>query len=345
MAIAVLLAMAAPAAATPLETAKAAVDASDYFSARTAIAQALAQGDNSPEEVAELYRLSGIVSGALGDPKAATEAFERCLALAPKAALSMGTSPKITRPFTAAREFWAKNEPFKVKAETETTPPSVTVIVVNDPLSMVARVRAAVSVDGKPEQTFDRPASERTSIELPAGARLDVRVIALDARGNRLAELGTKDVPIVIIGKPAPAEAIVTAPPPPPPPRPARSRPILLRWQLWTGVAIAFGGAATYFGIDAVLTKRDLDELNANSPNHTFDEATALESRARRGVLFANIGYATAGAFAVGAVILYLTRPRGVESRDRTARNRIDDPGITVAPVRGGGAVVVGGHF
>jgi hypothetical protein len=96
-----------------------------------------------------------------------------------------------------------------------------------------------------------------------------------------------------------------------------------------------FGAAATYFGIDAVLAKRELDGLNRHSVEHTFDEAKDVEGRARRGVLFTNIGWGAAGVLAVGAGILYLTEPRAARGERRVA----------VAPVRGGGAVVLGGRF
>ena len=337
-AFAVALALSSPVQAGPLDDAKAAVESSDYIRARTALTQALASGAHGRDELAEIYRLSGIVAGALGDPKAATAAFQRALALSPKVALSPGTSPKIARPFAAAQNLAKQSTPLEIKSETEATPPSVTVIIASDPLSMIARVRVAVVADGRPEQTFERPGSERTTVELPAGARLDVRIAVVDEHGNRLAELGSREVPIVILGK---------APPPPPgggtagpavvraagPPR--APRPLYLKWWLWGGGAAAFGAAAVYFGIDAVLAKRDLDDLNRNSVEHSFDEAKDVESRARRGVLLTNIGWGAAGVLAVGATILYLTEPRPARGERR----------VTIAPARGGGALVLGGSF
>lgn len=330
--------LAGPVHAAPLDDAKAAVEASDYLKAKAALAEALAAGTSGREELAEIYRLSGIVAGALGDPKAATAAFERALALSPKVALPPGTSPKIGRPFAAAQAAAKKSGgPLEIRSETVAEPPSVTVIVAADPLQMIARVRATVIADGKPEQTFDRPGSLRTTIELPAGARLDVRVAALDEQGNRLAELGSRDVPIVIVGKapPPPPPPVVVAPvTPPPPPPPRAARPLYLRWWLWGGAAIAFGGAATYFGIDTVIAKRELDDLNRNSVDHDFSEAKTVEAHARRSALLTNIGYGAAGALAVTAVVLYLTEPRS----SRGER-------LTVAPVHGGGALVFGGRF
>jgi hypothetical protein len=120
------------------------------------------------------------------------------------------------------------------------------------------------------------------------------------------------------------------------PPRPARApRPLYLKWWLWGGGAALFGAAAAYFGIDAVLAQRDLEALNERSIEHTFDEAKDLERRGRRDLLFTNIGLGAAGVLAVGATILYLTEPRPARGERR----------VSVAPLRGGGAIVLGGRF
>jgi len=211
---------------------------------------------------------------------------------------------------------------------------------------MISKVRAIVVVDGKPEREIDKPVGDDKSIEidLPKGRRIDLRVAALDDHGNRLTEVGTKEVPIVIVGKGGGEKVVkngngkgngkVVAPPPPP--RPYHPRPLYWRWWLWGGVGIAFLGAGGYFGIDAVRAKNDLDALNAESSNHTFDEAKAVESHARRSVLFTNIGLAAGGVFALTATVLYLTRPRPSTER-RLALTPVVDAN--------GGALVLGGSF
>ena len=101
-ALAVVAVIAGPARADDLASARAAVDASDYFAARGAIDKALDDGKASPDDLADIYRMKGIVEAALGNSAAATTAFGKWLALNPKAVLPQGTSPKITRPFAAA---------------------------------------------------------------------------------------------------------------------------------------------------------------------------------------------------------------------------------------------------
>ncbi len=296
--------------AAPLDKAKAAIDASDYFGARSALEEVLRAGDNQPAELAELYRLTGQVHAALGDAKAATAAFQRCLALAPQTVLPPGTSPKIAKPFKAAQDLLAGKQPLQIKTETTGDPPSVTIDVVEDPLSMIVKVRAIVVVDGKPEQQLDQPVAKQVKIDLPRGKRLDLRVVALDEHGNHLSETGTKDVPIVIVGKAEPIAVVVTPKKKPPPPPPFEQRPIYLRWWLWAGASIAVLGAGSYFAIDAVRAKNLLEDLGAESANHPFDTVEPVESRARRDVLLANIGLIGGGVLALTTGVLYLTRPK-----------------------------------
>lgn len=320
------------AAETPLETAKAALASSDYLTARSALASALATGTNSPEQLVEIYRSSGIVEAALGNAQGASDAFLRCLALSSNVALPAGTSPKITRPFTIAQDYYREHDQLKIKTETIANPPSVTVVIESDPFTMVAKARVIVVVDGGAEQTFEAERKDRITIALPPGKRLDLRVTALDDKDNRLVELGSVDVPIVIVS----SGAMVTHKKIEPSKRsqPPHARPLYLQWWLWGGAAVAFGGIGTGFGLAAVAAEHDLDALNADSRRHQFREAKDVESRARRDVLWSNIGYLSAGAFAVTAGILFLTRPHAVT-----------ETSVAPVPVQGGGVVVLGGSF
>lgn len=319
----------------PLAQARQAVDQSDYVSARPALVAALRAGGHGPDEVAEIYRLTGIVEAALGDAKAATEAFTRLLALSPKAALPAGTSPKIKRPFDAAARFIADHAALEVKSETSARPPAITLVVVSDPLSMIAQARAVFVVDGGPEVTRDAEVTERTEIALPNGHRIDTRLAALDSYGNRLAEIGSKAVPIVIVGD-APPPA-VAAPAPvvrAPVAVHAAPRPLYLRWWPYAAATAVFSGASLYFAWTVHSDTDELDRLNADSVHHPFGDARAVEDRARREVLFTNIGLGITGACALAAGVLYLTRPR-----DHLERR------VAAVPVRGGGAIVLGGAF
>jgi hypothetical protein len=325
-----------------LAQARKAVAESDYAAARSQRMAARDAGGRSPDETAELYRLTGIVSAALGDTKAATEAFSRLLAVSPKAALPAGTSPKIKRPFDAAGRYVASHGGLEVKLDTSAAPPAITVELVGDPLHMVARARVAFRVDGGAEQTRESAvATRRTALALPAGRRIDARVAVLDDHGNRLVELGTRDVPVVILGEARPAPVVAAAARPATPaviaPRdaaPIGSRPVYLRWWPYAAGAVVLGGAAGYFGLAARTDTDALNRLNADSVHHTFREARAVEDRGHRHALYANIGLGAAGAFALTAGVMYLLAPRAHV-----------EPRVIAVATASGGAFVLGGKF
>ena len=320
----------------PLAQARKAVAESDYTAARAQLTVAFGAGDRGPDELVELYRLSGIVAAALGDTKAATDAFTHLLALSPKAVLPPGTSPKIRRPFEAAGRYFTTHSALELKLETGSAPPTITLIAVSDPLDMVAKAHVVFAIDGGAEQARDVVASERTEIALPAARRIDARVAALDVHGNRLVEIGSKEVPIVIIGE-APPPVVVVKPPPVVPPRrtsPGGARSVYLRWWPYAAATVAFGGATAYFAWSARSDARELERLGGDDALHSFSEAKAVEDRGRRATLLTNVGLGVSGAFAVTAAVLWFTAPRDrVESR------------VSAVPVRGGGAVVFGGEF
>jgi hypothetical protein len=322
-----------------LADARKAVESSDYDAARTALEKALADGTQGPDDLADLYRMKGIVDAAEGNTAAATTSFGKWLALDPKAALPAGTSPKITRPFDAAKTQAKGREPVKVKTETTSDPPTVTLEVQSDPFMMISTVRVHVRADGGKSKTVE--GKKKLPIDLPKGKRLDLYVEALDDNGNRVAVLGSPEVPIVITGAGGHEEVVVTKPedkakplPPPPPPETheVHERPLYLKWWMWTGVAVAIGAGGAYFGMQARSETDQLNKLNADSQDHTFDEAKAVESDARRDILLFNVSMGVAGAFAIGAAVLYLTEPHA-------------ETHVAAVPTNGGGAVVLGGHF
>ena len=330
----ILLAAEGVAGADPLALAKQAVAVSDYTTARTELNQARDAGGYGPDETAEIYRLSGIVAAAVGDPKAATDAFTHLLAISPKAALPAGTSPKITRPFDAAAKYFTTHQRLELKLETQAAAPQITLVLVSDPLAMVVKAHVTYAVDGGPEQTKDVAASERTEITLPDGARIDARVAALDAHGNRLVELGSQEVPIVIIGQ---GKAATVAKPSrmPAAPRPAPSavaeggaRPVYLRWWPYAIGTAVFGGGAVYFGLAA---RSESDTIKAA---RSLDEARRAADRGNRDALLTNLGLGVAGAFAITAGVMYFLAPHEhVERR------------ISAVPLHGGGAIVFGGDL
>jgi hypothetical protein len=341
IAAALLTTLASPAGADALSDARKAVEGSDYLTAKPALDTALKAGTAGPADLAEIYKLTGIVEAALGNAGPSEKAFARWLALEPKGSLPPGTSPKITRPFSSAQEHARKTGPLSAKAETTDDPPAVTLVVVNDPQKMIVGAKVYFVTDKNAEQTLAADGHDRVTIELGLGKRIDLRLHAVDEYGNRVVELGSKDVPIVITstGKATNVDKQVStkdrarvehAPAPPPAPR-----PWYFQWWVWGSATVVATGVGGYF---AWRTREDiqrLDYLNANSLDYQWHDAQVVEDSAHRNLLVTNIAAGAAGAFAIGTVILFVTRPTSSESAVRA----------TVAPMRGGGAVVLGGHF
>lgn len=321
------------AGADPLSDAKEQISTSSYLEAQASLEAAYASGQNGPEQLAEVWRLRGIVAGALEDAAAATDAFGRCLALTPAVELPPGTSPKIERPFRAAQNRARGASPLAIRKITTETPPTLTVVVDSDPMQMITHVRFRVKADARPVTSFERPLSGRTSLELPLprGERFDIQVAALDAKGNRLAELGTLEVPIVIVAKPVPVASkslpysAVAAP--------SSSRPLYARWWMWGGASVVVAATSAYWGLAGLSAADDLKALQANSARYSFDEARSVENRARRDLLISNVGFGIAGVLAVTATVFAWTS------------NRPERPRLTVGPHGDGATLAIGGRF
>lgn len=344
----VVLAHASGVRADALTDARKAVEGSDYVTAKTKLEEAITSGSNGPAELAEIYKLAGTVEGALGNAQQATIWFAKWLAIDPKASLPDGTSPKFKRPFDAASVQAKKKGPIEAKAETEDNPPAVTLVVVNDPHNMIVGAKVYFRVDKKgPEQDLEAEGKERIKIELDVGKRIDLRLHAVDEYGNRVVELGSKDVPIVITSSgtttpigPDPNDPNKPKPPTPPPP-PEEPAAWYATWWVW-GIATGVTALGTgYFAWRVRSGIGDLDTVFANSYDHEWNDAQDIEGTTRRDVLITNIGLGLTGALLVGTAIFYLTRPTSDEA---PAAETAPRAAVTPLP-GGGGAVVLGGHF
>jgi hypothetical protein len=115
---------------------------------------------------------------------------------------------------------------------------------------------------------------------------------------------------------------------------PARPRPVYLQWWPYAAAGVATLAATGYFALAARSARGDLEAIIASSAQHRFGEARAVEDRGRRDVLYTNIGLGVSGALAIAAGALYVTRPR-----DRA------ESLSGIAPLPGGGQLVLGGRF
>ncbi|MBX3249564.1 MAG: hypothetical protein KF901_20470 [Myxococcales bacterium] len=162
--------------------------------------RAMASGSLSPERLARVYELMGIAHAANGDEDASREAYKKMLALRPDAQVDTNLAPRLRSPFMEARGYWATRsdrlslEAVLVRAERGLR------VTLSDPLGMVASLVVLTRGAGelRPYDEHRGPAQLTSLVEvaaLPEADRIEYVIEALDAAGNRVAQLGTRDTP------------------------------------------------------------------------------------------------------------------------------------------------------
>ncbi len=293
-AVIAILAFASPVRADEAKLAKArlAVDAVRYDRARTLLLAALEDGDNNPHILGEIYRLSASTALVLGEPEVAEQYYRRWLLVDPDAKLSEDTAPKLRERFEAAQAYMAAHG--RLVVDLSRTNEGIRVTVVNDPLAMVAAV--ASDIGGTPAKT--KVSDGKAFLAVPVNATIE-SVYVLDEYGNRL------------LVRPAPAlPGGVRSPPPPSPPPEHRASPSMFRrGTLWLVVGgLALGGGVTT-GLLARRAQTDVENIAADSGNHTLAELDDARQRRDSLALAANISFGVAGACAVLSVIMFATAP------------------------------------
>jgi hypothetical protein len=275
--------------ARKLGKARDAVSAVRYDDAQVLLVEALQSGTNSPEELAEIYRLSASTAIVLGQADAAEQYYRRWLALVPTASLPESVAPKLRQPFVAAQAYMAAHGRLSVKAQR--LGDVVDVIVESDPLGMVASVALD---DGEPRAL----GADRTAHLALVAAQTSTSVRVLDEFGNRLLELRGGAIAHVEPPRDSGPTALAHAP----------RLPVYRRPLAWTiaGSAFAIGGIA--FGLAARSAHADVVEISANPHEHFASELDAARSRRERNALVANIGFVAAGACAFTAAVMWATR-------------------------------------
>lgn len=325
LAIALLLAAASPAFADDssalLDQAQQAIDDIDYETAKQLATQAIDGGKLDGKTLHRAYRLAGESAAALGDAKTAREHFLRWIVLDPKAELAAGSSPKISQPFADARAEADKLGRFSVDVAVNRQKDKVEIVLsAHDPLAMVAGMRLRLG-------DASEVAVQGTRAVLPVAdaAGVAVAIAVVDARGNELSRrtvTGSSSATGDGRGNGGAGNGGDTVTPPP---TTRRGWPTIVRWPVWTGLAVVAAGAGGFFAYQVGQTEDELAALNASSDMHTFDEAESVRERGERQALFTNISFGAAGVFALAAVLAFTLEPDGVE--------------IQPAPTSGGAAV------
>jgi hypothetical protein len=329
-----LLAAVAPAAAEDggalLDQAQQAIDDIDFDAARKLAQQALESGKLEGKELHRAYRLAGDSAAALGDAKGAKDQYLRWIILDPKAALPAGSSPKFAMPFNEARAQADKIGRFAVDVAINRQKDKLEIVLsAHDPLSMIVGMKLQIG-----DASIVSVTGTRAVLPTADANTVAVSVAVVDEHGN---QLSYRNVAAGSSSRPNPDHGngggktnpdgngggdIIAGPVQP---THRGGWPTIIRWPVWTGLAVVAGGAGGFFAYQTRQTEDELTALNASSDMHTFDEAESVRERGERQALFANISFGVAGAAAIGAILAFALEPDRVE--------------ILPAPTSGGAAV------
>jgi len=360
-AVAVAL-LASPAAAQPdpdelIADASQAMIRLNYDRAIRLLERAEEGGRSDRDQLVVIYRSLAESRAALGDGEAAETEFRRLLALDPSAELPSGSSPKLTTPFDAARDFMRQRPPLTVACLRDGR--GAVLAIQSDPLSLIAAARLIAADGDVLTRARRRSGRTRLSLSAPAGAAQPLACAAVDRYGNELARAAVGST----TGRAAPGRgdrldptSILTPTDEPRPPTPRRSsrdapesdtgtgsastvtvertpaeppRPIYARWWLWGSGARVAAGATAFFAVQLQADEDDWRAIKRASQEHTFAEALAVQERGERHALQANIATITTAALA--AVSLGLLVRDLVRDGDESAAQ------LGAAPLPGGG--------
>lgn len=270
-----------------LAKARAAVAGVRYDEAQVLLVDALRTGGHSPDEVAEIYRLSASTAVVLGQSDVAEQYYRRWLALVPTATLPDSVAPKLRQPFVAAQAYMAAHGHLSVK--TVRRDDVIEVAVDGDVLGMVASVALG---DGAPHAV----GADRIVRLEHAHAAAVPDVIVLDEFGNRLLVLDGAAIPRSETGATTPSPA-------------SQDVPVYRRPIVWASVAVGFAIVGTVFGVRARSAQNDVETIAASPLDHFASELDDARSRRDGSALVANISFVGAAACAVSAAVLWATRP------------------------------------
>lgn len=324
----------------------------DFDRAIGLLERAEATGANRREQLVVIYRSLGESHASVGREREAEADFRRLLALDPDAELPRGSSPKLTAPFVAAREFMQRRSALTVTCEPRGDG-SALLTVQTDPLGMVAAARAARADGGAVEGATRKRGRDRIAIAFPPDAEA---CAALDRHGNELARAmihaggpvappatggdGGEDPTSIL-----PPGEVAHGEPPAGPDAGARrdpverdagptpSPPLYTRWWVWGGGAALAGVTGAYFAIQLQSAQDEWRNIKQDSSRHTYREAVAVQERGERHAVIANVAFGASAALATVAVIMGVREARAPRDAGPTV-------GATPLPGRGGAATL-----
>ncbi|HTE50032.1 MAG TPA: hypothetical protein VK698_04110 [Kofleriaceae bacterium] len=319
----------------------------DFERAIELLERAEATGANLREQLIVIYRSLGESHASVGQGPEAEAEFRRLLALDPDAQLPPGSSPKLTAPFAAARDFMLRRPALAIACERRGDDRAI-LSVQSDPLDLVAAARPVRADGSAVPGGARRPGRARVSLSFPPGAEA---CAALDRHGNELARAllvvggarppapvaSSGDDPTSIL---PPGEVAHRARPsraPAPAPRPATierddgpAPPLYARWWLWGAGSAVAAGTAAYFAIQLQSDQDEWRNIKQASQEHTYREAVDIQERGERHALYSNIAFGASAALATVSIVLAVRASRA--RPEATA-------GVGAAPLPGRGGL------
>lgn len=255
-----------------------------YDEAAVAVDAAIKRGGAAPKELAAMYKLAGILAGGLHQPELAARHFARALAIDPSVTLPLGASPKLTRPFAAAKSRLAGRR-LSLTAAVSGRRASLTAA---DPVSLIARVRIERRAGAVVARLAGPPFQHTAAGDGPES----LIAVAVDASGNRLAEVSFE-----IAGA-------ATGP------TDGDSRSLWRGPLPWLAGAAVAGAAGITFGLLARSAQSDVDDLSERARDDPFsvpfEDVEDARRRGERRALIANVSFAVAGAAAIAGGVIWL---------------------------------------
>jgi len=273
--------------ATKLEQAVKLLEQLSYPEAQQLLFGIVQSGQATPEQLAQAYFNLGIVEASLGNEVESTDAFYLALMVQPGLLFPSGGSPKIRERLNAARS--RVTEVGVLEARASVSGGKLTVVITNDPLTLVRRVEVVkVSVGDRLDKVKLDKDSMRTDVDPTVNA---VHVVLYDDVGNQ--------VKIIDVDPAAKTEEPITT-------ATAGGPSVWKSWGVWAGIAGGLGPGRADFVMEASNTGGETDEAQrAENPDPIA--IARLEDDRDRVALYGVIGYSMAGAAAVAAGFLLLT--------------------------------------
>lgn len=191
-----LIFIALAAGAEPIADAQRLLSDARFEEARQTASKLLqGKASTTPRQTAELHFLIAQASASLGDVAEAERSFARALELVPALQLPIGTSPKLTGPYEAARRMLEGRSLAVTPSGSRVGDRAVIVVkVAGDVMHLFARGIVSSAAADVPLAPTDPP---QASLECPPG-RCTYRLTLLDVAGNPLLEAGTEAAPLIL---------------------------------------------------------------------------------------------------------------------------------------------------